>query len=166
MSTQNELLNEEMEFEEIEYPSVIFKVDGVYYCINSKYIETLIQLPDFTGLPEASDDILGVFPYRDNFITTFDIRTIFGLPKITEARNLQDADSIRREMVIILSDVNIGLAVDEVLMVENLAPIDGEDHMAALHAVNSSKYILGVRKSDKLADDIILEVDVPKILEG
>lgn len=64
--------------EEIIYPSVIFKVGNGLYCASSKYIETLTQLPEHEPLPEAPPTVTGVFPYRGDFITMFDMRTAFG----------------------------------------------------------------------------------------
>lgn len=65
------------------YPSVVFRVKGGLYCINSVYIETLCQLPAFETLPESPPVITGIFPYRDTFITMFDMRTAFGLEPLS-----------------------------------------------------------------------------------
>lgn len=66
------------------FPFVIFKINGGLYCVNSKYIETLSRLPKFETLPEMPPAITGIFPYRDTFITMFDMRTAFGMPSLSE----------------------------------------------------------------------------------
>lgn len=67
-----------------DFPSVIFKIQGNMYCVDSRYIEALIQLPEFVTLPDAPPVIRGVFPHRGDFVTIFDMRTALGMRSLAD----------------------------------------------------------------------------------
>ncbi|WP_097005818.1 CZB domain-containing protein [Lacrimispora amygdalina] len=69
---------------EIKCPYIIFKIAGSLYCINSKYISTILQLPEYSTIPAAPANITGMFKYRDKVINMMDLRITFGLKPISE----------------------------------------------------------------------------------
>ena len=64
-------------------PYIIFKLNGSLYCINSKYISTIVQIPEYSTIPAAPANVLGMFKYRDQVIQMLDLRITFGLKSIT-----------------------------------------------------------------------------------
>lgn len=70
--------------EELKYPYVVFKIEGSYYCLNSKYIATIVQLPHFDKVPAAPANVTGMFRYRDQVIQMLDLRITFGLKPMKE----------------------------------------------------------------------------------
>lgn len=70
--------------EKIDYPSIIFKLRGGLYCVNSKYVATILRQPPYNKLPNTADYLTGVFPHRNGFIQMVDLRCIFGMPTLEQ----------------------------------------------------------------------------------
>lgn len=70
--------------EQINYPSIVFRVKGELFCANSKYISTILQLPDYEKLPDSHPCITGIFPYRGDIIQMFDLRTALQIPSLAQ----------------------------------------------------------------------------------
>lgn len=70
--------------EEIKYPYIVFKIEESYYCINSKYIATIVQLPHYDRIPAAPANVTGMFRYRDQVIQMLDLRKTFGFQTMAE----------------------------------------------------------------------------------
>lgn len=70
--------------EEIKYPYIIFKVEDSSYCVNSKYISSIIQLPHYDKVPAAPANVTGMFRHRDQVIQMLDLRITFGFKSMTE----------------------------------------------------------------------------------
>ena len=84
--------------EEIEYPSIVFKLGGELFSANSKYISTILQLPKYDVLPDAQPHISGVFSYRGQIIAMYDLRSAIGLPSLNEEfREFADMIEIRKQ---------------------------------------------------------------------
>lgn len=64
--------------EEILHPSIIFKICNTLYCINSKYVDSILSLPEYEKVPNAPENIVGVFPYRGKMIQVLDLRIMLG----------------------------------------------------------------------------------------
>lgn len=71
----NEAIAQPGSQEEIVFPSIVFKVGGEMFSVNSKYVSTILQLPPHQPLPEAPDVVTGVFHYRGSVVTMYDLRT-------------------------------------------------------------------------------------------
>lgn len=61
--------------EELEYPYILFRVNDGLFCVNSKYVSAIMELPSYEALPEAPPYITGIFSYRDKMVTMFDLRS-------------------------------------------------------------------------------------------
>ncbi len=84
--------------QEIKYPYIIFKIAGSLYCINSKYIQTIVQLPDYSTIPAAPANVTGMFRYRDQVIQMLDLRVTFGLKSISdECRDFEQMIEARKQ---------------------------------------------------------------------
>lgn len=70
--------------EEIKYPYIVFKIEESYYCINSRYIATIVQLPHYDRIPAAPANVTGMFRYRDQVIQMLDLRKTFGFQTMAE----------------------------------------------------------------------------------
>lgn len=67
-----------------------------------------------------------------------------------------------REMVLVLTgrSKSIGLIVDEVMAVEVLGDVSGDD---AVRRLNNTRYISGVKKSEKI-NEIIMDIDANRLI--
>lgn len=70
--------------EELKYPYIVFKLQGSLYCISSRYIASLVQLPNYTKVPAAPANITGIFRHRDTVIQMVDLRTTLGLETLSK----------------------------------------------------------------------------------
>lgn len=66
------------------YPYIVFKIKNQLYSINSKYVATILQLPQFDTLPDSPDYITGIFPYRNEFIQMLDLRNLLGMTTLNQ----------------------------------------------------------------------------------
>lgn len=67
---------------EIKCPYIIFKLSGSLYCIDSRYVSTIVQLPEYNTIPAAPANVTGMFKYRDQVIQMLDLRITFGMKSI------------------------------------------------------------------------------------
>lgn len=67
-----------------EYPDILLKIIGNLYTLNSKYIISIMQLPKYSELPEAPEEILGIIDFRGKAIPLVDMRTVFKLPTLKQ----------------------------------------------------------------------------------
>lgn len=70
--------------DETRRPFIIFKLQDELYCIDSTYVESLLQLPEFDLLPLPHPHITGMFKYRNHVIEMFDMRSAFGFPTLNQ----------------------------------------------------------------------------------
>lgn len=68
----------------MELPSIVFKVKGSYFCINSKYVSTILQLPAYEELPDAPPVITGLFSWQNKTVTMFDLRVALKMPSLMQ----------------------------------------------------------------------------------
>lgn len=65
--------------QDIQCPSIIFKIHGGLYSLNSRYVRTIMQLPEYHPLPEAPQAVPGIFMMRGQPVPLLDMRALFGL---------------------------------------------------------------------------------------
>lgn len=83
---------------EIKYPYILFKIAGSLYCINSKYISTIVQLPNYSTIPAAPANVTGMFKYRNEVVQMLDLRVTFGLKSIShECRDFEEMIDARKQ---------------------------------------------------------------------
>lgn len=63
-------------------PFILFKVKGGLYCINSRYIATILQLPKYQSAADAIAHVTGMFSHRGAVVEMFDIRSALGFPTL------------------------------------------------------------------------------------
>lgn len=70
--------------EEIIYPDIIFKVKEDLHSISSKHVKTIMQLPEYTAIPNSNPMICGVFMLREMTVPMLDMRKAFGMESVEE----------------------------------------------------------------------------------
>lgn len=70
--------------ETIQCPSILFRLCGGLYCADSRYVSTIMELPEYTTLPDAPPYITGIFPYRGSSVTMFDLRAALKQPSLSD----------------------------------------------------------------------------------
>lgn len=84
--------------QEIKYPYILFKLDGLLYCINSKYILTIVQMPEYSAVPAAPANVTGMFRYRDQVIQMLNLRITFGMKSLAdECREFEEMIDARKQ---------------------------------------------------------------------
>lgn len=84
--------------QEIKHPYILFKIAGSLYCINSNYIQTIVQLPNYSTIPAAPANVTGMFRYRNQVIQMLDLRITFGLQSISdEYRDFEQMIDARKQ---------------------------------------------------------------------
>lgn len=69
---------------DIQSPSILFRLNGGLYCADSRHISTIMELPEYTTLPDTPPYITGIFPLRGNSITMFDLRAALKQRSLSE----------------------------------------------------------------------------------
>jgi len=68
----------------VQSPSILFRLNGGLYCADSRYVSTIMKLPQFTVLPDTPPYISGIFPLRGGSVTMFDLRAALKLKSMDE----------------------------------------------------------------------------------
>lgn len=68
----------------VQSPSILFRLNGGLYCADSRYVSTIMELPEYTALPDAPPYISGIFPLRGGSVTLFDLRAALKLQSLTD----------------------------------------------------------------------------------
>lgn len=66
------------------YPHIVFRVKNGYYCVNSKYIESIMQMPTYEPIPDAPPNVCGIFTHRGQAIRLLDMRGTLGVPTMLQ----------------------------------------------------------------------------------
>ncbi len=144
------------EFEEVEFPWLIFKIKENLYTVNSKVINTIVKMPEkITQVPNVPKYIKGLIHLRGNVIPLIDL-------KILLKTKIQQSES--KEMIVVLENENctVGIIVDEVLSVDNIIPFEETEEILK---ICKDKYVSGVAKSEK-SNEILLILDEEKVMNS
>lgn len=90
--------DEKME-NDINYPWLIFFIEGKKYAVNSAVVETIIHLPtDVCEFPDAPDNIRGIFTLRGAVIPLLDLRKTMGIETLVqEYESFKDMLEMRKQ---------------------------------------------------------------------
>jgi purine-binding chemotaxis protein CheW len=144
------------EFEDVEFPWLIFKIKENLYTVNSKIINTIVKMPEkITQVPNVPKYIKGLIHLRGSVIPLIDL-------KILLKTKIELSDS--KEMIVVLENENctVGIIVDEVLSVDNIIPFEETEEILK---ICKDKYVSGVAKSEK-GNEILLILDEEKIMNS
>lgn len=70
--------------ESITYPYVIFKIDGSLYCMNSRYLSSIRQMPAYEKVAHAPASVMGMFRHGDQVVSLIDLRTELGMTSMSQ----------------------------------------------------------------------------------
>ncbi len=84
--------------EEINYPSIIFKLRNALYSINSQHVDSIMSIPSYEAVPNAPANVIGVFAYRGKMIQILDLRVMLGMGSLhDELRDFQEMIAARKQ---------------------------------------------------------------------
>ena len=135
-----------------------FRVGGEEYGLEILKVRELIGLLEITRVPHAPHGVRGVVNLRGKIIPVVDLRTHLGI----------SADSAVARPVIIVAQlqtasgpVTTGVLVDQVLEVRNIAASQIEPPPSFGRAGESTRFILGIAKTEKR---VVLLIDIDLVL--
>lgn len=71
--------------EETKYPYVLFKINDSLYCLNSRFLSNIQQMPSYEKVPKAPASVTGMFRQGDNkVVTLLDLRTELGIKSLAD----------------------------------------------------------------------------------
>lgn len=143
----------EMEEDTQKGKFLIFSLGKEDYGIEIRYVTEIIGIQSITDVPELPVYIKGIINLRGKIIPVMDVRLRFGKPE-------REYDERTCVIVIDIKDISIGLIVDRVSEVLNIA----ETEIVPPPQVDKDyqrKYIKGIGKVDK---DVKLLLDCEKML--
>ncbi len=140
---------------------VSFTVGKEYYGVHIEEVQEIIRMPEITHLPQTEEYIKGIINLRGNIIPIIDMRTRFHMESL-------DYSEITRVIVLSIQNKLVGIVVDSVSKVLELADKDIEDAPEIIHGL-AKEYIEGVGKLDErmiiiLKADKVLTAEEIKIL--
>lgn len=68
----------------IIYPHIVFRIGETLYCIDSKYVTTIVQLPAHEPVPDMPNYFTGLFLYRNETVYMLDLRTLLNQPTMQQ----------------------------------------------------------------------------------
>ncbi len=150
------------EFEDIEFPWLIFKLNDNLYTVNSKLITSIVIKPDeMTFVPNVANYMSGLIHLRGNVVPLINLKALFKLSSKNENIKEEEQKDVKG-MVIVLEKENsfAGLIVDEVLSVENITIFEETEEIRKMY---KSSFIKGVAKGQKNSD-VFLILDEERIM--
>ncbi len=151
------------EFEDIEFPWLIFKLNSNLYTVNSKLITSIVIKPDeMTFVPNVANYMSGLIHLRGNVVPLINLKALFKLSSKNENIKEEEEQKDVKGMVIVLEKENsfAGLIVDEVLSVENITIFEETEEIRKMY---KSSFIKGVAKGQKNSD-VFLILDDERIM--
>jgi purine-binding chemotaxis protein CheW len=137
-----------------------FKLSGEEYGLEILRVTTIIGLMEITAVPQTPDYVRGVINLRGKVISVVDMRAKFGM-ETTEDTN--ETCIIVVEVKKGAESVHMGILVDSVSEVLNIAGDDIEDAPSFGGAQVDTEFILGIAKA---GNSVKILLDIDKVLAG
>lgn len=146
---QNNMIDEDTQKDKF----LTFVIGKETYGIDIKFVTEIIGIQPITEVPELPGYVMGIINLRGKIIPVMDVRLRFK----KEFREYNDRTCI---VVVDISDISVGLIVDEV---EEVISIPEEDIVFPSSTKNkfNNKYIKGI---GKVQNEVKLLLDCEKIL--
>ncbi len=132
---------------------VSFTVGNEDYGVHIGQVQEIIRMTGITHLPQTEEYVKGVINLRGNIIPIIDMRTKFHMDSL-------EYSELTRVIVVNMNDKLVGLVVDSVAKVLELAEKEIEDPPEVIHGL-SREYIDGIGKLD---EKMIIILKVEKVL--
>jgi len=148
----SDLLQEIVEEEDTQKDKYLtLSINKQLYGIDIKYVTEIIGIQPITEVPELPNYIRGVINLRGKIIPVMDVRLKF-------RKNEKEYDDRTCIIVVEIREICIGLIIDKVLEVINIAGGD----ISPPPNISSNKYIQGI---GKLQNEVMLIINCKKLLE-
>lgn len=76
-------------------PDVLFRIENKIYSLPATHIQTIVQMPSITAIPNSPNSVRGMIQYRNSIYKLIDLRKLLGLATVQETiddfNNLMDA---------------------------------------------------------------------------
>ncbi len=132
---------------------VTFRLADEIYGINVMQVQEVLRMTDVAPVPGAPHFVMGIINLRGNVVTVLDTRKLLDLAT-------SDITDSSRIMIIESGKVTVGLLVDSVAEVVNIASSD-IDPPPSVGNDEGSRYIQGVYSSDQ---QILILIDLNKLI--
>ena len=150
------------EFEDIEFPWLIFKLNDNLYTVNSKFITSIVIKPEeMTFVPNVANYMSGLIHLRGNVVPLINLKVLFKLSSKNENTKEEEQKDVKGMVIVLEKDNSFaGLIVDEVLSVENITIFEETEEIRKMY---KSSFIKGVAKGQKNSD-VFLILDEERIM--
>ncbi len=150
------------EFEDIEFPWLIFKLNDNLYTVNSKFITSIVIKPEeMTFVPNVANYMSGLIHLRGNVVPLINLKALFKLSSKNENTKEEEQKDVKGMVIVLEKDNSFaGLIVDEVLSVENITIFEETEEIRKMY---KSSFIKGVAKGQKNSD-VFLILDEERII--
>ena len=132
---------------------VTFRLADEIYGINVMQVQEVLRMTDVAPVPGAPHFVMGIINLRGNVVTVLDTRKLLDLAT-------SDITDSSRTMIIESGKVTVGLLVDSVAEVVNIASSD-IDPPPSVGNDEGSRYIQGIYSSDQ---QILILIDLNKLI--
>jgi purine-binding chemotaxis protein CheW len=137
-----------------------FKLAGEEYGLEILRVTTIIGVMEITAVPQTPDYVRGVINLRGKVISVVDMRAKFGMPTTEDT---SETCIIVVEVKKGTESVHMGVLVDSVSEVLNIAGEDIEDAPSFGGAQVDTDFILGIAKAGA---SVKILLDIDKVLAG
>ncbi len=133
---------------------VKFRLGEEYFAISVEEVKEVVKSQNITRIPNAPPHVLGVMDLRGDVCTIIDPKVLLN---ITSSFN----DEKSRVIVLDIGDKSVGIRVDEVISVDDVAPDQVETD------VDTSQYTKGIIKNE-VGDrvELVIWLDAEKLVKG
>ena len=132
---------------------VTFRLADESYGINVMQVQEVLRMTDVAPVPGAPHYVMGIINLRGNVVTVLDTRKLLDL-------STSDITDTSRIMIIESGKVTVGLLVDSVAEVVNIASSD-IDPPPSVGNDEGSRYIQGIYSSEQ---QILILIDLNKLI--
>ena len=132
---------------------VTFRLAEETYGINVMQVQEVLRMTDVAPVPGAPHYVMGIINLRGNVVTVLDTRKLLDL-------SAGDITESSRIMIIESGKVTVGLLVDSVAEVVNIASSD-IDPPPSVGNDEGSRYIQGIYSSEQ---QILILIDLNKLI--
>jgi purine-binding chemotaxis protein CheW len=132
---------------------VTFRLADEIYGINVMQVQEVLRMTDVAPVPGAPHFVMGIINLRGNVVTVLDTRKLLDLAT-------SDITDSSRIMIIESGKVTVGLLVDSVAEVVNIASSD-IDPPPSVGNDEGSRYIQGIYSTEQ---QILILIDLNKLI--
>ena len=116
------------------------RLSDEFFGIDIKYVDNIVRMQHITRVPQAPSYVKGVINLRGEVIPVFSLRLKMGLEEVEETKSF-------RIIILTIDGESVGIIVDEVREVANLAP-DEIEKVNHKNAEGVQNFLSGIGKTE------------------